>query len=227
MKCYFRSFDVGIGDCNVIRLVDGEEQYSILVDCGQFTAPVKDYVETVLNKHINILVATHIDGDHIVGLAKMLKEMPDLQIDNIWYNVYRRHEAVETVEMSEQQKAILEWVKKELPVEFDAITCRREVSALQGKSLVKSILEKQDWNGVWNVDCITKDTADFQLPGNFGKIVFLSPTIDAMKAIDDKFKDVYNIYFMEVWNDSIKDGEELPELLIRLAEAYKGLQDVK
>ena len=227
MKCYFRSFDVGIGDCNVIRLVDGEEQYSILVDCGQFTAPVKDYVETVLNKHINILVATHIDGDHIVGLAKMLKEMPDLQIDNIWYNVYRRHEAVETVEMSEQQKAILEWVKKELPVEFDAITCRREVSALQGKSLVKSILEKQDWNGVWNVDCITKDTADFQLPGNFGKIVFLSPTIDAMKAIDDKFKDVYNIYFMEVWNDSIKDGEELPELLIRLAEAYKGSYELR
>lgn len=41
-KCYFRSFDVGIGDCNVIRIVDGDKQYSIMVDCGRFTTPVKD-----------------------------------------------------------------------------------------------------------------------------------------------------------------------------------------
>ena len=65
--CFFRSFDVGAGDCNVIRLVDGDEQYAIMVDCGRMTAAVKDYVETVLHKHINLLVATHIDGDHIVG----------------------------------------------------------------------------------------------------------------------------------------------------------------
>ena len=126
MKCYFRSFDVGIGDCNVIRLVDGEQQYSIMIDCGQFTAPVKTYVETVLHNHINILIATHIDGDHIVGLAKMLRELPELQIDSIWYNVYRRQNKDDAVEMTEQQKAVLEWVKKELPVEFDAINCCRD-----------------------------------------------------------------------------------------------------
>ena len=227
MKCFFRSFDVGIGDCNVIRMVDGDQQYSIMVDCGQFTIPVKEYVETTLHRHINILVATHIDGDHIVGLVKMLNEMPDLQIDHIWFNVYRRQEDVAPVEMSEQQRAIMEWVKKELPVEFDAINCRREISALQGKSLVKSVLEKQDWNRAWNVEYITKDTPDFLLPADFGKIVFLSPTQSALKAIDDRFKDVFNKYFMEVWNDSLKDGEELPELLLRLADAYKNKYELR
>lgn len=222
MKCYFRSFDVGIGDCNVIRLVDGEQQYSIMIDCGQFTAPVKTYVETVLHNHINNLIATHIDGDHIVGLAKMLRELPELQIDNIWYNVYRRQNKDDAVEMTEQQKAVLEWVKKELPVEFDAINCCRDISAPQGKTLAKSVIENPDWNRVWNVEYITKDTADYTLPDNFGKIVFLSPTQEAMKAIDDKFKDVFDKYFMEQWNDSIKNGEELSELLLRLAEAYKG-----
>ena len=40
MKCYFRSFDVGIGDCNIIRLVkDEREQYVIMVDCGTTQNP--------------------------------------------------------------------------------------------------------------------------------------------------------------------------------------------
>ena len=89
-KCYFRSFDVGIGDCNVIRIIDGDKQYSIMVDCGRFTTPVKDYVINVLNKHIDILIATHIDGDHISGFGKMLTEISDIKIDHIWYNAYRR-----------------------------------------------------------------------------------------------------------------------------------------
>lgn len=114
-KCYFRSFDVGIGDCNVIRIVDGDKQYSIMVDCGRFTTPVKDYVINVLNKHIDILIATHIDGDHVSGLGKMLTEISDIKIDHIWYNVYRRTAAEAPVDLTEQQEQVLEWIKKELP----------------------------------------------------------------------------------------------------------------
>ena len=143
--CFFRSFDVGAGDCNVIRLVDGDEQYAIMVDCGRMTAAVRAYVETVLHKHINLLVATHIDGDHIEGLTKMLKDIPDLQIDHIWYNCYRRKEDAEAVELSEQQKKILERVRNELPVEFDAINYRREISAPQAKSLAKVILQNETY----------------------------------------------------------------------------------
>lgn len=227
MKCYFRSFDVGIGDCNVIRLVDGDQQYTIMVDCGQFTAPVKDYVENDLQKHIDILVATHIDGDHIVGLAKMLTEIPDLQIDHIWFNTYRRSMTAATVELTKQQLEILEWVKNRLPVEFDAINYRREVSAPQAKSLSKIIIEKPELKKVWNVDYITKDTPDFSLPNNFGKIVFLSPTEDALKAVDIKFKDAFNKFFMEQWNDSIENGEELSELLLRLSDAYKSKYELR
>ena len=174
--CYFRSFDVGAGDCNVIRFVDGGEQYAIMVDCGRMTAAVKDYVETVLHKHINLLVATHIDGDHIVGLAKMLKDIPDLKIDQIWYNCYHHKDDAERVELTEQQKQILEWIKAELPVEFDAINYRREISAPQAKSLAKIILENEAFRSVWNTDYITNETDSFDLPGTFGRIVFLRQT---------------------------------------------------
>ncbi|MBR1513103.1 MAG: hypothetical protein IJ622_02285, partial [Bacteroidales bacterium] len=219
--CFFRSFDVGAGDCNVIRLVDDDEQYAIMVDCGRMTATVREYVETVLHKHINLLVTTHIDGDHIVGMAKMLKDIPDLQIDHIWYNCYRRKDDAEAVELSEQQKKILERVRNELPVEFDAINYRREISAPQAKTLAKVILENEAYRNVWHTDYITAETADFELPGTFGKIVLLSPEKAALSKVEALMKDAFNKYFMQVWNETLANQEEIHELLLRLVEAYK------
>lgn len=222
-KCYFRSFDVGIGDCCVIRLVkECGEQYVIMVDCGKFTPAVKRYVEGELQSHINLLVATHIDGDHINGCAQMLKKYPNLQIDHIWYNCYGREKKEdETVELKEEQKEILQWVKNALPAEFDAINYKKEISAEQGKTLAGEILKKEPWRNAWNIEYITDQTPNFDLGGGFGKIVLLGPPRDALDEIEKRFKDAFNKYFMQVWNDSIRGGESLSELLIRLADAYK------
>lgn len=222
-KCYFRSFDVGIGDCCVIRLVkECGEQYVIMVDCGKFTPAVKRYVEGELQSHINLLVATHIDGDHINGCAQMLKKCPNLQIDHIWYNCYGREKKEdETVELKEEQKEILQWVKNALPAEFDAINYKKEISAEQGKTLAGEILKKEPWRNAWNIEYITDQTPNFDLEGGFGKIVLLGPPRDALDEIEKRFKDAFNKYFMQVWNDSIREGESLSELLIRLVDAYK------
>ena len=222
-KCYFRSFDVGIGDCCVIRLVkECGEQYVIMVDCGKFTPAVKRYVEGELQSHINLLVATHIDGDHINGCAQMLKKCPNLQIDHIWYNCYGREKKEdETVELKEEQKEILQWVKNALPAEFDAINYKKEISAEQGKTFAGEILKKEPWRNAWNIEYITDQTPNFDLGGGFGKIVLLGPPRDALDEIEKRFKDAFNKYFMQVWNDSIRGGESLSELLIRLADAYK------
>ena len=222
-KCYFRSFDVGIGDCCVIRLVkECGDQYVIMVDCGKFTPAVKRYVEGKLQSHINLLVATHIDGDHINGCAQMLKKCPNLQIDHIWYNCYGREKNEdETVELTEEQKEILQWVKNTLPAEFDAINYKKEISAEQGKTLAGEILKKEPWRNAWNIEYITDQTPNFDLEGGFVKIVLLGPPRDALDEIEKRFKDAFNKYFMQVWNDSIRGGESLSELLIRLADAYK------
>lgn len=229
MKCYFRSFDVGIGDCNVIRLIkeDGS-QYSIMVDCGCYTAPVKEYVDNILHNHINILVATHIDGDHIVGLTKMMSACPDLQIDHIWYNCYGRTKNREiVVELNENQKEILQWIKNSLPVEFDSINYRKEISAKQGKTLAGEILRKEEWKNAWKTDPITNKTLDFDLPDGFGKIVFLGPTQDSLIAIEKLIKDEFNKRFMQIWKENLDQTESLSELLVRLAEAYKDKFEAK
>jgi hypothetical protein len=197
------------------------EQYVIMVDCGKFTPAVKRFIEGELQSHINLLVATHIDGDHINGCAQMLKKCPNLQIDHIWYNCYGREKKEdETVELTEEQKEILQWVKNALPAEFDAINYKKEISAEQGKTLAGEILKKEPWRNAWNIEYITDQTPNFDLEGGFGKIVLLGPPRDALDEIEKRFKDAFNKYFMQVWNDSIRGGESLSELLIRLADAY-------
>lgn len=221
MKCYFRSFDAGIGDCNIIRLVKDEgEQYVIMVDCGSYTEPLKEYLQNTLHNHIDLLIATHIDGDHIQGIATMLKKHEDLTVGEIWYNCYRRTESAEYIELNEQQKAILKQIHKALPVEFDAINYR-EITALQGKTLAKTILINEEFKRVWKTEYITYDTEDFDIPGGFGKIVFLAPKQEALKIIEDKFKDAFDKFFMQAWKESIENSEELQELLIRLVDAYQ------
>lgn len=221
MKCYFRSFDAGIGDCNVIRLIKNDgTQYAIMVDCGKYTQAIKEYVRDVLHNHIDLLIATHIDGDHILGLTKMLNNHEGLLVDNIWYNSYRRTNIKARIELNEQQKKILEQIKQALPVEFDAINYR-EISNTQGKSLAKAILEKEALYRVWRTDYITDQTKDFILPNGFGKIVLLGPKQEALLAIEEKFKITFDEYFMQIWNESIDCGEELQELLIRLIDSLQ------
>lgn len=221
MKCYFRSFDVGIGDCNIIRLVKDEgEQYVIMVDCGMYTEPLKEYLQNKLQNHIDLLIASHIDDDHIKGMATMLKEHEGLTVGEIWYNCYRRTEGVEYIEFNDQQKAILKQIQKALPVEFDAINYR-EISASQGKTLAQTILDNEELKRVWGTKSITCETEDFDIPGGFGKIVFLAPKQEALKAIEDKFKGAFDKYFMQEWKESMKNGEKLQELLIRFIDAYQ------
>lgn len=227
MKCFFRSFDVGPGDCNVIRLVkDSGEQYVIMVDCGNYTPSVKEYLHDTLNNHIDLLIATHIDGDHIQGTARMLQEHENLTIGEIWYNSYGRANQSEPVELNEQQKNIILQIQKSLPLEFDAINYR-EISATQGKTLAEVILSNDAYKSVWKLGNITTNTASYDIPGGWGRIVFLSPQQEALLEIEKKFKKAFNKYFMRVWNDSIEHGETLQELLVRLVDSFQNQSHVK
>jgi len=221
MRCFFRSFDVGIGDCIVIRLVkDDGKQYVIMVDCGKYTTSLKEYIQNTLQNHIDLLIATHIDGDHIQGMTTMIKEHEELTIEELWYNCYRRTNETRIVKLNEQQRAILKQIQEALPVEYDAINYR-EISAPQGKTLARSILENETLKKKWKEEYITCETNDFYIPGGFGKIVFLAPQKKALKAIEAKLKMAFDKYFMQVWNENIENKEELQELLIRLVDAFQ------
>lgn len=67
----FKTFNVGVGDCITLLLKNKEKEMHIMVDCGNYTPEVNDYVENEFHNHIDYLIVTHIDNDHINGLIPL------------------------------------------------------------------------------------------------------------------------------------------------------------
>jgi hypothetical protein len=85
-----------LGDCFLIRIVDGASQSTILIDCGilqgspdaknRMDAIARDIVRTT-NGRLDLLVVTHPHWDHISGFSLAADTFfdPDkLKVDNIW-----------------------------------------------------------------------------------------------------------------------------------------------
>lgn len=81
-----KTFDVGAGDCIFFVLNNGDRQFSIMIDCGRYDDSIGNYVSNELGNHIDLLIVTHIDEDHVVGINDMLSELKDLNIDRIIFN---------------------------------------------------------------------------------------------------------------------------------------------
>jgi len=77
LKVYF--FDVGQGDAILIDLGDVE----VLIDGGDRTPGVVQYLKSYLDGPLEAMVATHPHADHIGGLIDV---MAACQVEQIWYN---------------------------------------------------------------------------------------------------------------------------------------------
>ncbi|MCP3414238.1 MBL fold metallo-hydrolase [Bradyrhizobium brasilense] len=85
------------GDCLWISYGPREAEHHLIVDGGPEKAKVlRAAVERRMEAdpsrrlHIDLLVVTHIDDDHIGGVLDLLEHIPDgLTIGEIWFNAYR------------------------------------------------------------------------------------------------------------------------------------------
>lgn len=64
--------DVGQGDSIFAELPNGE---TLLIDGGPYDVTAADYISSLGYSHINYVVATHPDADHITGLIQVLEKM--------------------------------------------------------------------------------------------------------------------------------------------------------
>jgi beta-lactamase superfamily II metal-dependent hydrolase len=83
------------GDCIWITYGDPKEPRHILVDCGP-PRTVEVLCERITNlgppdkRTIELLIATHIDIDHIGGLVRLLADPPEgLKFGDIWFNGFK------------------------------------------------------------------------------------------------------------------------------------------
>ena len=117
----------------------------ILID-GGYVDTYENYLLPTLEEiaarggELDIVVVTHIDGDHISGIIRMMEEMP-IGIREIWYNGYRHIQSV-AVTAAEKETFVHRNISKESQAEK-----AKTISAKQGCTLSALITR----NGIpWN-----------------------------------------------------------------------------
>lgn len=220
MVVTFKTFQSGVGDCIFLLLKQEEKQFSIMVDCGEYTKEIKRYVENDLNKQIDLLIVTHIDSDHIMGVETMLTTTPNLTIGKILFNCYQRDSCKAPVSLTTQQKKRLEGIQSEINSVFHDIM-EQEVSAQQAiQSLSTAILKS--WKSQWDRPYIALDAKNEISIGEWGTIKFLAPTMKQINALDKEFKSIlFSELFTEQDGIEYKNSESIYEILIRYANLHE------
>lgn len=193
MKATIRTFQSGAGDCIFFSIGVDEKRHVTLIDCGQYTADIKRYVEDELDKHINILVVTHIDNDHIDGLVEMLEQTPDIKIDKILYNCNQlwdgQQKRIPNITIQQDMQNLRNCLPSRAKSEEGKIKADKAVT------LAEKLAEKEEWWEAWKKnEYITSATKAIPLNKDdkrFGKLVVLTPTTAEIEKMNEKFKTEY------------------------------------
>lgn len=206
---------VGNGDCIIaIRETDEGVKQSLMVDCGMFNDEVRHLVVDELGKHIDCLVVTHFDDDHILGITKMLQELTDLTIEKILFNCKPIMDGVEH-EMPEDERVVkLNAVLQKLAT-YEPHDIEQEVSAGKATSLASLLFGNFSWYEAWRqADVIrTEHDEDAIYLGEMGKLYILSPTMTELRSLSEKYKSDYT---REFFKRVEKSNASLYEVILRL-----------
>jgi beta-lactamase superfamily II metal-dependent hydrolase len=81
------------GDCIVVEWKDRRRTYRMLVDGGpRFTYPaLHRRIRGLRKRRLDLVVVTHVDGDHVEGIARLLQDRAALRLDigDLWFNGLR------------------------------------------------------------------------------------------------------------------------------------------
>ena len=223
MKYTFKTYFCGAGDCIFFIINDRENSISIMIDCGQYKPEIDDFIMNELGGKIDYLIATHIDNDHIDGLVTMLQLHKDILIKHILYNCYQRV-ADNRSEWSEQMKDNVKNIYGELPVVVDMMN--QNINEVQAVTLAECILNNEKLEKVWQREYITDESFPIILDHEMGRIVFLSPSKDALSKLDLKYRKLFWQYLYKQKTENFVKEETIYEALMRIAK-IRNLEDLE
>lgn len=224
MQVKIQTFQVGSGDCITLLLKNGDKELHIMVDCGRYKPEVNDYVKNEFHGHIDYLIVTHIDNDHIKGLIEMLSSKPDLTINHIFYNCYQRT-SDELQEWDERMVENMKNVYHHLPVVIDML--EQKINAETSKSLAELILENENWKRAWRREYITDESSMVDLGDEMGRMIFLSPNKEALDTLDKKYRLLFWKTLYKPKKLDYDKEETIYESLMRIMEQedYEGFDE--
>lgn len=214
MHYIFKTFDVGRGDCIMLLLEENNKELHIMVDCGCYTSEVNDYIEQKFKNKIDYLIVTHIDNDHVVGVNEMLAKKPNIEISHILYNCYQRT-AGNLQEWSEDIKRNVKRLYGELPIVIDMMEYKIDEKA--AKTLAETILSNDNWKKNWHRNYITEESVPIELGENWGRLVFLSPSQQALDDLDVKYRKLFWSSLYRQKETDYNKEETIYEALMRIA----------
>lgn len=194
-----------------------------MVDCGAYEKEVDNYVKSEFGSVIDYLIITHIDNDHISGVIAMLSSNSQMTIRNILYNCYQR--TSENLQgWDENMIENVERLYGHLPVVVDML--EGKINAEASKNLAEIIFNNANWKNAWRRDYITSDTPPIELEGNMGRLIFLSPSKDALDNLDKKYRALFwKMLYKKKELDYDKE-ETIYEALMRIVAAESSNQEV-
>lgn len=224
MQVKFQTFPVGSGDCITLLLKNGDKELHIMVDCGQYKPEVNDYIKNEFHNHVDYLIVTHIDNDHIKGLIEMLSSKPDLTINHIFYNCYQRT-SDDLQEWDERMVENMKNVYHHLPVVIDMLD--QKINAETSKSLAELILENENWKRAWRREYITDESSMVDLGDEMGRMIFLSPNKEALDTLDKKYRLLFWKTLYKPKKLDYDKEETIYESLMRIMEQedYEGFDE--
>lgn len=163
-------------------LIDYNNHSHILVD-GGYADTFDSYLSPMFSSlreagdHLNLLVCTHIDADHISGLIELIEEELKSQvipIDNIWYNAYRHIQSPVLVSAEKEDFIKHSILKRSAPQEA------RPISAKQGSTLAAMIGQL---GTAWNTPFDGPVTRNFGVNIHGALIHILTPTEDNLNSL--------------------------------------------
>ena len=203
----------GNGDC-IICVVDkgNGSNLSMMIDCHVFTTEIKAIVSDILNCHLDFLVVTHIDIDHIDGICNMLYQMPELKIDHIIYNnLFVNHADKAQIEpLSDFEKEQIKRLKTFIP----QWKPRAEHAVAAKESLALSTLIQKNWADAWDRN-LKLVNGEYISLGGLGKMFIVSPTRTAIDELNEYILDEFARKFYKKYplEKGEENGAELFELL--------------
>ncbi len=186
------------GDCILITFE--EIDYRILIDGGYiktFSNSLTSRLQSLdaTGKVINLLVVTHVDNDHIMGIIQLFRELDrkkiNIQIKEIWYNGYRhlfceKKQCVEGI----QEKRVLDEVMKMVSSESEIMG--KDIGYAQGETLAGLLTgtREKEWNmsfGGNAVCCYHDQGVAMKLYENRLSVILLNPGPVELRALEQEW----------------------------------------
>ena len=189
-------FPAKSGDCILIRYL--KEKFNVLID-GGFGCTYSQYLKPFLLRiakngaHLNLIIVTHIDRDHINGIKQFLMDNgaadnPNIiHVDEIWFNGFRNMPIKgksDCTEIPNSELAHLQNMASANSENDDDIT--ENISYREGNCLAEIIAE----NGyVWNASFSKAVAVDDKAHVEFGNICIeiLSPLMEDLNNLAENW----------------------------------------